>query len=100
MKGEKEEIAWASIFPQMDAHPTQDPRIFQTTWEKQATTTYPIKKKTYFCCVSEKEGNNCYGIEVIRQWAVDATKECHSAFAKVKAAAYYFEEHGVWPKED
>lgn len=98
----KKDIEWATHFPNMDAHPTKDPRIFQTPWKKEGTDNYSlngVKKKLFFCGVADTGGNNCYGVEVVRKLGVDATKECHSAFAKVKVAIYDYEDKGVWPQD-
>lgn len=94
---ENKPVEWADLFPEMEAHATKDPRVFQTPFKivsKGSGLMDGIKQKTYFCCIV---GGNCYGVEVFRQMAVRADKECTEAFEKVKIAADYYETHGKWP---
>lgn len=92
---------WADVFPEIRSRPTNDPRIFQTPFH---TVQKPrdgilngVKQKTYFACVV---GGSCYGVDVYRQQAVNADKECQEAFFRVKLAADYFEQNGQWPPDE
>jgi len=91
-----EEIGhWADIFPQIKNAATTDPRIFKTPWEKVDKDT---KKRTYFACMVGIDGNNCYGVDVVRPYWSKAERECKEAFNKVKLAVYHYEDTGQWPK--
>lgn len=91
-------VEWADIFLEIKAKPTQDPRIFQTDFERiekgkdRMTSLY---KKTYFCCVV---GADCYGVDVIRHWATKSDEERKRAFLKAQFAADYYESAGKWPE--
>lgn len=88
---------WADVFPEMESWKTTDARVFQTKWEKVSSDEFGFaetKMKKYFACVA---GGSCYGVEVFRTYAHNATKECMEALYKVKEACDYYEEHGQWP---
>lgn len=89
---------WADVMPNIKNIATKDPRIFETPWEKVYDKKDSSKKKTYFACVVGVDGNNCYGVDVIRPWAYKADRECKEAFNKVKLAVYHYEDCGEWPK--
>lgn len=89
---------WANYFPETEAIPTEDPRIFLQDWKHVSGSGMQIiKKRQYFACII---GGDCYGVEVFKEWAVDATPQCTTAFTKVKAAADYKETHGTWPSQE
>lgn len=82
---------WADFFPMIDAFPTQDPRIFQTKWEKKDGQ----RTKKYFACVV---GGTCYGVDVIAPKGINTKNECIEAFVKVKKAVHNYEDTGTWPQ--
>lgn len=90
-------IEWATIFPLMgEVQATNDPRIFHTKFIPDSNKKKASKTKSYFCYIIGKDG---YKVDVTRQWAKDAVKECDEAYFKVKAAADFYESHGEWPQE-
>lgn len=89
---------WADVFPEIRYSKTDDPRIFQTPWIKAEGG----KKKTFFACTTniDSEGNNCYGIDVIKPWGKEDPGAVKSAMMRMKRAVYYYEKEGTWPLSD
>lgn len=89
---------WADIFPELDAHPTKDPRVFQTEWETMEKDPHMqggLKKKRYFACVVN---GTCYGVDVFKElYARDVAKAKEEAFREVLGAIDWYDEHGQWP---
>ena len=91
------QLKWANHFPELNYKPTDDERIFQTEWETQGSGMQIIKKKTIFACILGEAGD-CYGIDVLKEWAVDSRENEATAIEKVKFAITYRETHGAWPQ--
>lgn len=85
---------WADYFPEIpNVRKTHDERIFKTSWKKKNG----VKICMYFACPVMGTG---LSVTIHKPWATDSTKKEEEAMEILLSQVLYYEEHGVWKKEE